>query len=910
MKQNRLIAATLIGGMMLLTAACVEEKKTDDYLRPVGSEIVFSATTTFDNSLGTRTVYTDRDQDNRPVDHFYSVDGSSTERIEWEATDRVNIVYRQQSSSPSEYEVTTVQNSTDENHYADVEPKGTKLVWQDNSSYEFYALYPTSNGKHPNSNATLTNYNHVAGYVPDGQSLGTYNNAQGKYLPDMAYAYMVAYADGTNVNGNRVTLPFRPAVTAFEFIFTMAEAIKITQFEMISDTNEGSVLAGNFNFDITTGDARGGLWTSVNTPDTTPKKHITVNFPTGGVDLAANATLDFTVFTLPVTQTGITLKFTCVKDGVTYTKSLPLKDKTTGTPWHSFAAAKKHIITNNPNLVEDVEYVLDANTSMEVSFTGGTGTYKVKSYKYVSGSNSSSKVPVSWTVKKYEVSLDGGVTWGTPTTTKPVFMTGFTVNGNGSVDFTSYNATLAPSDRLQNDALNTKTPIGSQNSPWDLSKHNPGATSGSEGTQRTSNCYVVSAPGWFKFPVYYGNLGSSGIVVNNAVPTNNFKNHVNNKIGSGYIHGQTNVSLSSAGLVWQDSPGLVKDIALSSDKHYVSFYVDQQTIAQGNAVIAVYDTNNQIAWSWHIWVTHHSMTAVTVRQKQFMEVNLGWCDAETVEFPNRQVRVTFVQSEPATNPKEKAIVFKQNPNSFSTTGNGPHYAWGRKDPMVPPIGDETLSGKEANKIWYDANGVASQNLPVHRGGMSIPDVIKNPMVVIHSTVDWSTTVENTLWNYNIRNKTASQLSQHGRVADFADLGHGKTVYDPCPAGYTVPNTEDVVRFATYDDGLPKIVFYSGSPYGTSGYSYSHTWDPDFGGVTINSNYWPADGMRAYSASSQYVDMVYEEGYYFTSVPYDDTYANRPNIQYAYILQFDHYYGLRISRGYAKASYRSIRCVPE
>ena len=41
MKHNHILSATLLGGLMILSAACVEEAAINEQYRPAGSEIVF-----------------------------------------------------------------------------------------------------------------------------------------------------------------------------------------------------------------------------------------------------------------------------------------------------------------------------------------------------------------------------------------------------------------------------------------------------------------------------------------------------------------------------------------------------------------------------------------------------------------------------------------------------------------------------------------------------------------------------------------------------------------------------------------------------------------------------------------------------------------------------------------------------
>ena len=93
-------------------------------------------------------------------------------------------------------------------------------------------------------------------------------------------------------------------------------------------------------------------------------------------------------------------------------------------------------------------------------------------------------------------------------------------------------------------------------------------------------------------------------------------------------------SPQKAELVWQDGPSLVTDIKYNSGANggTISFTVGKESIRQGNALIAIKDSQNTILWSWHIWVTDEDVfrtVRVTNHQNvsyELMPVQLGWCE--------------------------------------------------------------------------------------------------------------------------------------------------------------------------------------------------------------------------------------------------------------------------------------------
>ncbi len=909
MKQNFALTLSLMGVLLLLTA-CVKEKTDNEKLRPVGSEIIFSAATSYENDDRTRTVYTGKDENGQDVST-----SSSIERIDWENDDRVSIVYAT-GSSQSEYKVTNVLSSNNENDLADVVATGTKLTWASGDNQVFYAMYPTANGNHANSAASLSGTT-VSGTIPSSQSLGTSNNTQNhpKYLPDMKYAYMVGYANNTCINGSRVTIPFTPAVTAFNFIFKAASAVTVTGFEMTTTEsgNVGTDLTGNFSFNISGPKMRnsrvvGAEWGTVT--KTSPGKTITVNFGSD-ISLTANQYLDFTVFTLPIAQTGITIKFHLknVTNGVTtnYTKTLDLKDG--ASTWHTFDAGKKHVVTNDKLAGDTITYTLDVTSSLSFAYTGESQTYYVTSYKQI-GSNSNNRYPVEWTVTGY--STDGGSNW----TTRPSHLTAFTTGATPpSASAQPYTATLAPIPRkcTTNSArtLGTKTEKGSESAPYDLSSGG------------TANCYVVDAPGWYCIPMTYGNGAYSftGGTDSYFLPT--FKNHLNADIDNAWVSNSSQFAVNGCSLVWQDSESLISNIGFhnftsgSKSNGYIKFYVSPATINPGNAVIAA-KSGNTIVWSWHIWVTDHSMTPVTVRGAKFMEVNLGWCDNETYTNEARTVKVRLRQME-SGNTKEITLSQSGLSTPIQNYQTSPHYQWGRKDPFVPPTGIDpttakgTQNNEDTNKVWYNSAGTSSQVVPVGTSAVNLGTAIKNPMKFYYNSgAEWSSTSYCNLWDSGQKKNYEDATAGANSVVNQNPNGHGKTAYDPCPPGFLVPDVDDFKGFNSTTDLTAFTAHSSFYPIPT----YSHGFTIQAGAAsgsntyqTSVNNFWPALGQRVKSTTS-FLNLD-KYGYFVSANTYKGTATLL--IQFTDSWTAGNYnggqQGIYMTQS-SKSFARSVRCVKE
>ena len=90
-----------------------------------------------------------------------------------------------------------------------------------------------------------------------------------------------------------------------------------------------------------------------------------------------------------------------------------------------------------------------------------------------------------------------------------------------------------------------------------------------------------------------------------------------------------------ARILWQSEPSLVTNVELIHGYVRFSLHEDcrkETDPKQGNAVIAVYDKNDNILWSWHIWVVNgvedYTMKGLaadntTLSPYQVMNMNLG-----------------------------------------------------------------------------------------------------------------------------------------------------------------------------------------------------------------------------------------------------------------------------------------------
>lgn len=205
---------------------------------------------------------------------------------------------------------------------------------------------------------------------------------------------------------------------------------------------------------------------------------------------------------------------------------------------------------------------------------------------------------------------------------------------------------------------------------------------------------------------------------------------------------------------------------------------------KGNALVALKDDAGQILWSFHVWVTDtpEDLPYTNINGGVFMDRNLG---ATSLERCNK------------TTPALDML--------------GLYYQHGRKDPFACSLAswNTTLSESEA---------VSSEN-------GNIAFTIRNPNIRLIKTA-----AKNNWENYgdclsfwgaskNLGTTNAAIISNCESEDDSP-----KTVYDPCPAGYKVPeakylnfNLKDKTKAVLSATGCDFI--YDGS----------------------NSSYWPANG---------------------------------------------------------------------
>ncbi len=537
------------------------------------------------------------------------------------------------------------------------------------------------------------------------------------------------------------------------------------------------------------------------------------------------------------------------KSNVDHTLTADIK----GTVWPIGKTVTYKISSSSINWT----YELSVNMPGDFTYSGGTQQYSVTSYKHNSRGE---KQSVPWTA---EFSEDDGVSWkNTPLD----WVTGFTTAGPGGETPQSYNATVGAQIGTSSDPHAQKLRDNPSHGGVIYHHNLANQTDGGSTVQNTANCYVVSAPGYYCFPLVYGNAIKNGTTNTPAYTSNKtgsdiltpFINHTGNPITSPYIKENAGCVPAKAELLWQDAPGLISNVQYNNSQmqlfvnpeNYISFQVYARTIRQGNAVIAIKDAGDNVLWSWHIWVTDENIgqtIEVTNHQSQkykFMPVNLGWCDGRTETYAERSCKVRFTAGDAS-----KEVIIKQVSASITTGGNHPYYEWGRKDPFPPSNGLANT-----NKIWYDKDGNAHTESPktenFSTGATCIMNYILKPDVMQSQ--------------YYGDNTYANLWSADNNVYTANDENVIKTIYDPSPVGFKLPPGNVFTGFTTTGGSTST----SSEINGTWSSSSLKGWNFYTDSSKSKTIFFPASGYRY--RSNGMVSNVSSDGFYWSAVPSSPT----------------------------------------
>lgn len=507
------------------------------------------------------------------------------------------------------------------------------------------------------------------------------------------------------------------------------------------------------------------------------------------------------------------------------------------------------------------EYTLETTNPANVAYNQDkSNDYLVTSYRIAPDGT---KQPVKWKAVGFEEYDRATDSWTNLGTNKPTWLTAMSKeNGEGGANAESGRATITKADlkdRLTeyNKVLQTATEKGAAGNYYNLSN-----TNGGDAIQNTANSYLISAPGYYRIPLVYGNAVKGGTTNESSYKTahtgtdilSNFKDHLGNDITTPYINVQNASNpATQASIVWMDQQALVDGLSVTNngDKSFVNFHVSAANIKNGNAVIAVKSADGTIMWSWHLWFDHSdalSTIACTNHEGDNFKVTkniLGYTiyKWKSTSYESPRVARMKIEQEVGNGAKKSAyITITQSPyaeKEYSTA----LYQFGRKDAFP---GTNTL---------YESTFVEN-------GGdnISIVNAIQNPGTFYTDGNTWGTEYRYfNLWSM----QTTSQTDASKTLV--------KTVYDPCPVGFSIPpvktfsgvtttgttntNNKDINALGDWDQGWHFYAKDSSSP---------------------STVYYPAIGSRTAKEGKLYG--VKDRGYYWVGVPSSTSAGNNLDIR--------------------------------
>ena len=308
-----------------------------------------------------------------------------------------------------------------------------------------------------------------------------------------------------------------------------------------------------------------------------------------------------------------------------------------------------------------------------------------------------------------------------------------------------------------------------------------------------------------------------------------------------------------ARLIWETGTQANSVISsLNYDGSRIRFRTGTQ---QGNALIGLFNAGGECVWSWHIWVANYDPESSAQKYSSgdiFMDRNLGTVGTDYTKV----------------------------------TACGLYYQWGRKDPFPYPA-SFTNNARSAPFIYHDnyAYGTIRPEDYDAPEVMSVKWATQHPTTFIHKAdyevdepeedvLDWLFRSHHNLWG-----NTTEQGYDVSKVCR-------KTIYDPCPPGWRVPDACDFEGIAMSQTQLPYCVniVYSGTK--TVRYPAGGTFDGD-----------------SYSGAGTY-GQVYTNTPYFWNFDYGASFFDGVSCTSIYLA------GTRRTTSELRCQANPVRCIKE
>lgn len=315
--------------------------------------------------------------------------------------------------------------------------------------------------------------------------------------------------------------------------------------------------------------------------------------------------------------------------------------------------------------------------------------------------------------------------------------------------------------------------------------------------QTTANCYVVSKTGTYKIPLVFGNAlkngatNSAAYTKNNSSYNHDFVDYKGKIVTSPYIENVSGTA-ASAQLSIADTDGIFTDISIvdGSPCRYLQFKVSSVPTTGANGVLSIKNSSGVIMWNWHIWVWADDLSVVEITNATSVKYNIlpinlasKWDDEAKTHIKNW------------------------------------HYQWGRPTPLL-------CSSAYNSTTNHASYGVLSYNWT--NCALNFQTGIQNPTIFyIYGSGN------NNNWFKSNSGRTYNLWDAACTSTGNSDNNVVKTIYDPCPIGFKMPNGNTFTGFG------------SGATINAVG-SFADGWKfKRYSGDTVGV-FFPANGNRYYT----------------------------------------------------------------
>lgn len=243
------------------------------------------------------------------------------------------------------------------------------------------------------------------------------------------------------------------------------------------------------------------------------------------------------------------------------------------------------------------------------------------------------------------------------------------------------------------------------------------------------------------------------------------------------------LSGTQARVIWET--GTVRGTVIKDAEYKSGRIVFTTGTDRGNALVGLFDSRGNCVWSWHIWSVDYDPAAAAQTYKSgavFMDRNLG---ALTTDYTQAASR-------------------------------GLYYQWGRKDPMIYPFLFRTNQWNEpirADAVYATGFEYAES----HPRDVASPyDIMTVEWATAHPTTymdgaffeDWEEWTSVSDWLHERNSNLWGNRTTGKTIVMVTD----KSIYDPCPPGWRVPDLEDFrdLRFAAAEMPYYVTVYCNGA----------------------------------------------------------------------------------------------------